>query len=119
MQVTGGPEKERPEGPLEKGVEATEKKAEIGRKRAAGRLDQVASKIDQAGHQFARKTGRWEENVFHIVSNPIRNASDYIEGLDVEDQMGRAVANIRRNPSRALLIALGAGLLLGFIVGRR
>jgi len=119
MQVTGGPEKEKPEGPLEERVEAAAEKVGTGRERAAERLDRVASRIDQTGHQLARRTGRWEENVFHIISNPIRNASDYIEELNVEDQMGRAVANIRKYPSRALLIALGAGLLLGFLVGRR
>jgi len=39
--------------------------------------------------------------------------------LDIEAELDRLRASIRKNPPRALGIALGAGLLLGLLVRRR
>lgn len=119
MKVTGGGEGNLPEGPLEKGMENVEESMEAGKQGVSERLEEVAERIDQAGENVARATGKWEENVFHIFSNAFRSGSDYVQGINVNRQVASVRDRIRENPTQALLIALGIGVVLGFAVRRR
>ncbi|MHB8840355.1 MAG: DUF883 family protein [Candidatus Aquicultor sp.] len=119
MRITGGTEGNQPEGPLEKGMENVEESMEAGKRGISDRLEDVAERIDQTGESVAQATGKWEENVFHLFSNAFRNSSDYVQGIDVNRQLNGVRENIRRNPTQAVLVALGIGLVLGFVVRRR
>ncbi len=119
MRVTGGTEGNQPEGPLEKGMEYMGGGMEAGKRGISDRLENVAERIDHTGESVAQTTGRWEENVFHLFSNAFRSGSDYVQGIDVNGQLNGIRENIRRNPNQAALVALGIGLVLGFVVRRR
>ncbi len=119
MRITGGTEGNKSEGPLEKGMESIEESMEAGKQGISDRLENVAERIDHTGENVARTTGMWEENVFHLFSNAFRSSSDYVQGIDVNKQLNGIRKNIRRNPTQAVLVALGIGLVLGFAVRRR
>lgn len=119
MRVTGGAAGEKPEGPLERGMENIEERMETGKYSLSESLDNMAERVDQAGTSVINKTSNWERIAFSALSNSIRAGSDYIHNVNIDRQLDRAVSSIRRNPTQALLVAVGMGLLLGFIVRRR
>ncbi|MBE0449120.1 MAG: hypothetical protein IBX64_13690 [Actinobacteria bacterium] len=119
MRVTGGAAGGTPERPLEKGVENIEERVEAGKQGLSRRLDRIAVQVDRAGTSVINKTSNWERIAFSAISNSIRVGADYIQSLEIDKQLDRAATGIRKNPPQALLIALGIGLLLGFIVRRR
>jgi hypothetical protein len=49
----------------------------------------------------------------------IEDIATRIEGLDPEKIKDDVVAEVRRNPGRAVLVALGAGFLIGAICRQR
>ncbi|HZD60991.1 MAG TPA: hypothetical protein VE439_11155 [Anaerolineae bacterium] len=119
MKVTGGAAGETPEGPLEKGMEAVAEKTGEEKRGLSKGLYAVADKVDQTGASVINTTSNWERTAFSGISNSLRAGSDYIQKIKIDEQLDRAASSIRKNPTQALLIALGVGLLLGFIVRRR
>jgi len=119
MRVTGGEAGEMPEGPLEKRMQDIEEKTEARRHGMSEKLDDIAEKVDQTGEELAYRAEKWEEDIVHAFSGVIRSGSDYIQNLDVEKKLDRAVTSIRKDPAKAMIIALGIGALLGFMLRRR
>ena len=121
MKITGGPGEDMPEGPLEKQIqmENVEEKVEAGKQEAAKRLDDMAARVEAAGSEFGQRLNQWEENKAHYVGDVIRRGSDYLEEMQVSERLELVADRIRKDPTRALLIAVGAGLALGILIRRR
>lgn len=119
MRAAGGAEEKKPEGPLEKGMERAEERAEKVKEVIAEKLEEAAPKVGKAGEKAVGRTANLERGAFSAISTPLKSGSEYIESIDVGARLDQVSETIRKKPGQALLIALGVGLALGFIIRRR
>ncbi len=84
----------------------------------ADRLDEVAERIDRIASDRLHGTGRGQRaaDAAHSTAGWIAGVSDYMRGTDLEELRSDLEDQVRRSPLRSVLIAVGAGWLLGKII---
>jgi len=85
----------------------------------AQRLDGEASKLGEAKTGLLSSVGPDIEKYGHKTAEALERSADYINDLDIEEVKEQTRQSIQRNPGTAVLIAVGAGLLLGALLKRK
>jgi ElaB/YqjD/DUF883 family membrane-anchored ribosome-binding protein len=73
---------------------------------AAGSLENAAS--EQGSHSYG-----WQ------AAELLERSASYVRQIDLNELKHDIEEEVRTSPSRSLLIAAGAGLLIGILLGRR
>jgi hypothetical protein len=84
----------------------------------------VAEKLHSAADSIRRKTEAPDEHsgmgeYGRRASSLLDQSADYIRDFDIQRADADLQRQIRNYPGRSMLIALGAGLLIGMMVRRR
>lgn len=84
----------------------------------ADRLDEVAERIDRLASDRLRGTGGGERaaDAAQSTAGWIAGVSDYMRETDLDNLRSDLESEVRRRPLRSVLIAIGAGWLLGKII---
>ncbi len=85
----------------------------------AQRLDSEASKIGDTTSGPLASVAPDIKKYGHMTAEALERSADYVKDLDLDELKENTQASIRRNPGRAVLIAAGAGFLLGALLKRR
>lgn len=94
-----------------------QEKAEGAKEKVAGGLDRAADRLRQNVESMA-PGGRGRE-ALERVAGGMQSTADYVRKINLQAMGEDARAYVRQNPTNALLIAAGAGLLLGVLLARR
>jgi ElaB/YqjD/DUF883 family membrane-anchored ribosome-binding protein len=92
--------------------------AHRGFEQFADRLDDVAERIDRLASDRLGGSGTRERaaDAAHSTAGWIAGVSDYLREADLDELRSELEDQVRRNPLRSVLIAVGAGWLLGRII---
>jgi ElaB/YqjD/DUF883 family membrane-anchored ribosome-binding protein len=85
----------------------------------AQRLDSESSRIGDATTGPLSAVAPEIKKYGHLTAEALERSADYVNNLDIDEIKVNTKAAIRRNPGRAVLIAAGAGFLLGALIKRR
>lgn len=105
------------ENPLERAKEAVGRTREAVSEKFQSARAKLAEGADQARHAARQRYGEARERLDRGVEQ-IRDRYEHVSS-EVEDWVDEATDYIRRNPAQSVLIAAGAGFLLGFLLRRR
>jgi len=85
----------------------------------AQRVDSESAKLAESQSGPLSAVGPEIKKYGHITAEALERSADYINDLDIEEVKEQTKESIQRNPGRAVLIAAGAGFLLGAFLKRR
>jgi hypothetical protein len=103
-------------GKMDAAAEARENGAAGGLRNAAGQgLEMAADVLHRAGHLAGRRGGPAARtaDAAHRLGSSLEGAAEYVNAIDTAGLRRNLEDGVRRHPLRSLLIAVGAGYLVG------
>jgi ElaB/YqjD/DUF883 family membrane-anchored ribosome-binding protein len=85
----------------------------------AQRIDSESSRIGEVQSGVISSVAPEIRKYGHMTAEALERSADYVHDLNIDELKDQTKASIRRNPGRAVLIAAGAGFLLGALFKRR
>ncbi|MBV9750861.1 MAG: hypothetical protein JO157_18800 [Acetobacteraceae bacterium] len=88
--------------------------ADMGKERAAGALDQLATMLTDAAGQVDAKLGAQYGGYARNAAETVQGFSQQIRGQDFDQLVGQAREIVRKSPA----VAIGAAAAVGFVLAR-
>ena len=88
------------------------------RERLHGLSDKVADSIEAAESRFQKVANELHDK-YEKATHKLHDAYDKVADTSMNDVCNSVGGYVKRNPGQSMLMAAGAGLLLGYLMGRR